>query len=505
MTEDGKLVYGGWLVRSWGDSEATPPIEGGALYEEGGRIVAVGTYEQLRKQYPHATSVGDPSYVVIPGFINAHSHGRGFTTHQMGQPDEPLETRLIDFMLPSEWGDGDTESGAASNYGYDPYLDTLYACIKQIASGITTTVHSHIYFDGPVGPYADLTRKVVTAYRDSGIRCAFTLGIRDRNTFTFMDDDEFFSTLPADVRTSLGLRRGSYEMGFSEYYELLQALSEEFPEVEFQLSSWNPVWCSDALMEKISEASERDGWRIQTHLVETRYQAEYARRTYGKSTIAHLREIGMLSRRFSGAHCIWMDRGDIEIMKETEAQIVYNPSSNLRLGSGLASPRDFLGLGVPVAFGLDSLSMNDDEDFFQDLRLGQQIQNRPGIDIEPIPAGTMFEMATRAGAQVAGMDDIGSIAEGNWADVVLLSWPEIEGGIANQPLPDVMMRRAKASHVKTVMIGGKIFIQDGQWVDWDPVRILGDLRASVGSAKRRPLEPIKAVKEAVRKVLRDYD
>jgi cytosine/adenosine deaminase-related metal-dependent hydrolase len=114
-------------------------------------------------------------------------------------------------------------------------------------------------------------------------------------------------------------------------------------------------------------------------------------------------------------------------------------------------------------------------------------------------------MATRAGAQVAGIDHIGSIAEGNWADVVLLSWPEIEGGIANQPLPDVMMHRAKASHVKTVIIGGKIFIQDGQWVDWDPVRILGDLRASVGSAKPRPLESIEAVKESVRKFLRDCD
>ncbi len=505
MTEDGKLVYGGWLVQSWGDFEATPPIEGGALYEEGGRIVAVGTYEQLRKKYPHAISIGDPNYVVIPGFVNAHSHGRGFTTHQMGQPDEPLETRVIEFVIPSAGGGGDAESGAAINSGYDPYLDTLYACIKQIASGITTTVHSQIYLDGPVGPYADITRKVVTAYRDSGIRCAFTLGIRDRNTFTFIDDDEFFSMLPADVGTTLGLRRGNYEMGFPEYYELLQALSEEYPEVEFQLSPWNPVWCSDALMEKISEASERDGWRIQTHLVETRYQAEYARKIYGKSTIARLKEFGMLSRRFSGAHCIWMDPGDIEIMKESEAQVVYNPSSNMRLGSGLASPRDFLDMGVPVAFGLDSLSMNDDEDYFQDLRLGQQIQNRSGIDIEPIPAGTMFEMATRAGVQVAGIDGIGSLAEGNWADVVLLSWPEIEGGIAHHPLPDVMMRRAKASHVKTVIIGGKIFIRDGQWLDWDMVKMVGDLRASIGSVKRRPPEPLKAVKEAVRKIMREYD
>ena len=504
MAEDGKLVHGGWLVCRWEGSEGPSVIEGGAFYEEGGRIIKVGIYEELRKQYPRATSIGGSSYVVIPGFVNAHSHGRGFTTFQMGQPDEPLETRIAEMAFRSEWGGGDSEPGTKDNRGYDPYLDTLYACIKQIAAGITTTVHSHVYMDGPVGPYADLTRRMIAAYRDSGIRCAFALGIRDRYTYTFMDDQAFLSSLPPGVQDSPQLRLPDYKMGFSEFYELLQALSEEFPGVGFQFGPWNPVWCSDALMERLAEASRDDGWRVHTHLMETQYQSEYARRTYGKSWVAHLNEMGMLSERFSGAHGVWLDRSDMDMMKEAGAQVVYNPSSNMRLGSGLAPVREFLSVGVPVAFGLDSLGMNDDEDMFQDLRLGQTIQNGPGIDRGSIPACTLFEMATGDGATVAGIDGIGSIAEGNRADAVLLSLPQIEGGHADQPLPDLILRRAKAAHVKTVVIGGKVMIEDGRWIAFEPDKILGELSASLGRTTRVTSETAQVVKEAVRVHMRGY-
>lgn len=201
---------------------------------------------------------------------------------------------------------------------------------------------------------------------------------------------------------------------------------------------------------------------------------------------------------------MWLDRRDIETMKEAGAQVVYNPSSNLRLGSGLAPVREYLSVGVPVAFGLDSLGMNDDEDMFQDLRLGEIIQNGPGIDRESIPAGAMFDMATAAGATVAGIDGIGSIAEGNWADVVLLSRHQIEGGLANHPLPEVILRRAKAAHVKTVIVGGKIVIEDGRWIGRDPDRMVEELSQAVAPPKRRTSGVVEVLKEAVRQHLRGY-
>src|SRR5262249_33696951 len=160
--------------------------------------------------------------------------------------------------------------------------------------------------NGSVEHYAAATRKIVQAYVDSGIRCAFTLGIRDRFTFTFMEDRHFLEKLTADIRGNIDPRVTRCDMTFSQYYDLLPSLSREYPQVKFQLGPWNPVVCSDALLEAVAETSKRDGWHIQTHLVETKYQAEYAKKTYGKSWVVRLQEIGMLSQRFSGAHCVWV-------------------------------------------------------------------------------------------------------------------------------------------------------------------------------------------------------
>src|SRR5215831_16957331 len=103
MPVECKLVYGGWLVRRW-DGAAKSLIENGALCTENGRIVAIDTYDALRKRYPHAATTGHASYIVGPGFVNAHSHGKGLSTFQMGQPDEPLETRIVEIHHRPEWG-----------------------------------------------------------------------------------------------------------------------------------------------------------------------------------------------------------------------------------------------------------------------------------------------------------------------------------------------------------------------------------------------------------------
>lgn len=498
MALQGNLIRGDWLVARWGSA----PIENGAFYEEDGRIKAVGPAEALVSRYPLARKLGGPGLVVIPGFVNAHSHGRGFTTYQMGQPDEPLEMRIIEMATRPEWG---ASSAASAKPAYDPYRDTLYGCLKQIAAGITSSLHSHIYVGGPVEPYARMTREILRGYRDSGMRCAFALGVRDRYSFTFMDDQAFVDLLPPALRAASGIKPIPCDMGFAEFHALLKDLAAEFPEVQFQLGPWNPIWCSDELMRKLADASAREGWRIHTHLSETRYQAAYAQKAYGKSWTARLKDLGVLSERFSGAHGIWVDRADLDLIAASGAQIVHNPSSNLRLGSGMAPLREFLERGIPVGFGLDSLSMNDDEDMFQDLRLGQVVQNRPGLDIEPIPAHTMFGMATHRGALVTGIEGTGSLEPGQRADAALVSLADVASGYANQPLPDLMLRRAKAAHVRTVMVGGKVLLEDGRWPGASPAALCKELSTAFGPPGRTSSSSVREVKQVVRSHLASYD
>jgi 5-methylthioadenosine/S-adenosylhomocysteine deaminase len=431
----------------------------------------------------------------MPGFVNSHSHGRGITTYQIGQPDEPLELRLVEIFHRAESGGKTASSKQASDRL--TYLDTLYSCAKQLASGITTTVHSHIYLDGPVEGLAGSVRPVIEAYRDSGMRCAFALGIRDRNSFTFLDDKEFLASLPATLRDTADLRSSRHYVAIAEYLDLISDLATSYPTVAFQLSPWNPIFCSDRLLEALASASRREGWRIQTHLNETRHQAAYGLRQHGKSWVQYLKEIGMLTERFSGAHGVWLEEGDIEAFAQSGAQVVYNPSSNLRLRSGLAPVRDFLRSRVKVGFGLDSLSLNDDEDMFADLRFGQLIQGSWGIDGESISADAMLEMATVTGASIAGIEGIGSLSEGGRADVVLLSRVEMEGLPNGRPLPEQILKRASGAHVKTVIVGGRVMIEDGRWAGRGPADLLRELAAAKTAGPRELPPSVFAVKEAV--------
>ena len=282
--------------------------------------------------------------------------------------------------------------------------------------------------------------------------------------------------------------------------DLLQQLVRESPEVGFQLGPTNPVWCSERLLGSIADASRNDGWRVHTHLAETRYQARFARDTYGKHWGEFLAEIGLLTDRLSCAHGVWLEDQELQRFAQAGTQIVHNPGSNLRLASGIAPLRLFLERGVRVAIGTDSLSMNDDEDMFQDIRLAGLLQNVPGMESEPLDPAVLFGMATRGGATVAGMPNLGVIAEGAPADVVLLSLSGMAGLAGTSPLPlaQWLLRRGKGCHVRTVMIGGKVVLQDGAWTTLDPAEIVRNLQARVPSNGVADDASIRDLKASVR-------
>jgi cytosine/adenosine deaminase-related metal-dependent hydrolase len=158
-----------------------------------------------------------------------------------------------------------------------------------------------------------------------------------------------------------------------------------------------------------------------------------------------------------------------------------------------------------VAFGLDSLAMNDDDDMLQDLRFSQLIHNNlPGIDSTPIPSATMLTMATGAGAAVADIDGIGSLAVGNHADIVSLSLPDMEGVPTGHSLADVLLKRAKGVHVRSVMVGGKLMIEDGRWTGRTPEDLLDMLRANAPASPPQPPRIALQLKDVVRTHLRTY-
>lgn len=158
-------------------------IEDGAVYVSGRDIVEVGRYSDLKAIYPTATVVGAPDFWVMPGLVNAHKHGSGLTGFQLGGLDDCFEIWRL--------------SSIPQARVPDPYLNSIYACLRMIEAGITTCIH----YNTSRGPehHENDAREQIRAYGDAGIRVSFGLDIRNRNHLDY-GDEEFLGGLPMPLK-----------------------------------------------------------------------------------------------------------------------------------------------------------------------------------------------------------------------------------------------------------------------------------------------------------------
>jgi cytosine/adenosine deaminase-related metal-dependent hydrolase len=178
----------------------------------------------------------------------------------------------------------------------------------------------------------------------------------------------------------------------------------------------------------------------------------------------------VLSPRFSIAHGVWLSEAEINILADTGAAISHNPSSNLRLRAGIAPLNALLAANVTTALGMDGTTLNDDEDMLTEMRLAMRLHRTPRLHT-PAPAPTdIFQMATLGGAKLLRKDtELGRLAPGYLADIVVLdtqrlSWP----WIAPESDPrELLLMRARADDVRTVVVGGEVVWNDGQPTRFD--------------------------------------
>jgi cytosine/adenosine deaminase-related metal-dependent hydrolase len=218
------------------------------------------------------------------------------------------------------------------------------------------------------------------------------------------------------------------------------------------------------------------------HLLETPYQAEYARRRTGGSAVAFLDRLGLLTPQMTIGHGVWMTEEDRALLAERGACLCHNCSSNLRLKSGTLDVNAVLAAGIPTALGIDEAGINDDRDMLQEMRLALTLHRPPGHEAPAPTAAQVLRMATEHGARTTPFAGrIGRIAPGMLADLVLLDWARVTWPWQDpaMPLVDVLVRRAKAGAVATVMVGGRVIYCDGRFTRVDAGEVLGGLAAEL--------------------------
>lgn len=215
--------------------------EGIALLVEDGAIAAIdrlGAFSDVA-----AERLGDQNCLALPGFVNAHQHGRPDSTVTLGVQDAPLECWLVALLAAP---------------GSDPYGDTLRLCGKLATAGVTTAVHSHYTTAATAEEYEHELKAILAGYRDGGIRGVVAADLRDRGQPVFGREEDFLAELPSGLRAKTIELMGA-ALPLEPLLEVVEGLradvrSSQLGDVDVIYGPPGPPWCSDALFARVAEA-----------------------------------------------------------------------------------------------------------------------------------------------------------------------------------------------------------------------------------------------------------
>ncbi|GEM_PF-1540627 len=418
-----------------------------AILIENGKIASIDTLDKIKAENPSAKVIAGKDYLVLPAFIDAHDHGRGVSPVAFGAFDRALELWLQDLnKLPCI-----------------PHYDACYYDgIRLVSSGVATVLHSH----NP-NSFSNIRQEMVDSahgYKDAGIRSILCPLYLDQNKRIYYNRDQFLAELPDSIREPFAKGIKDKIMTMDEYLRLVEGIVSDLKDeiakgwCEVQLHPNGGQWCSDeALLEMKSYALEHN-MNIHLHLLETKYQKEYAMRTWGKNFIKHYNDIGFLGPWVSFAHSVYMDDEDLALVKQSGAVLVNNPSSNLRLRSGSFRINKVHELGINAGIGLDGCAYDDDQDYLREIRTAWLNNTVTGVN-GGVDYMKVLRMATSMGAKIErrklseGIIDVGANADLTLIDANKLYKPYADSYI--DPLA-LLVQKATRDYVEMTIVNGNI-------------------------------------------------
>ncbi len=375
--------------------------------------------------------------VVTPGLVNTHHHLYQTLTRARAQ-DADLFTWLR--TLYPVWALIDDEMlYAASRTG-----------LAELAlSGCSTIFDHHYVFPRGV---TGLVEAEIRAARELGVRLvasrgSMDLGVSDGGLPPDNLVEEIDAVL-ADTERLAGLADGAM--------------------VQIAVAPCSPFSVTTRLMEESAAAARKLGLVLHTHLAETVEEDAYCRELYGCTPVEYLERVGWLDSDVWCAHCIHLSQPEIERFGRHGVGVTHCPTSNLRLGAGVAPVRELLDAGVAVGLGVDGSASNERSDLFFEVKQALLVargRGGPGA----MSARQALELATRGGARVLGRADIGSLEPGKRADLAIWRTDGLELAGAEDPVAGLVF--SGPHRVDRLLVGGAEVVRDGQLVHADEAEI----------------------------------
>jgi 5-methylthioadenosine/S-adenosylhomocysteine deaminase len=236
------------------------------------------------------------------------------------------------------------------------------------------------------------------------------------------------------------------------------------------------ISCTRELLEKVAELARARGVMIHTHASENRTECALVEADTGLRNIAYLDSVGVTGRHVALAHCVHLSNDEIRILKATETNVVHCPSSNMKLGSGIAQVTQLLDEGVSVSLGADGAACNNRLDMFTEMRTAALLQ-KALHGPEVLEANRVFRMGTIDGARALGLEaEIGSLEVGKRADVAVVKLNQVHTSPEAEVVSSLVYA-AEASDVQSVVIDGRLVMHDRQLLTLDESDVVAEANA----------------------------
>jgi 5-methylthioadenosine/S-adenosylhomocysteine deaminase len=242
--------------------------------------------------------------------------------------------------------------------------------------------------------------------------------------------------------------------------------------------------CSRQLLEEVGRLSRERNLVVHTHASENRDEIGLVRERTGKQNVEYFEAVGVASPRLCLAHCVWVDDAEQQRLSDHDVKVSHCPSSNLKLGSGIAPVAAMRDRGISVSLGADGAACNNQLDMFAEMRLAatlQAVTRGPGA----LTARDVLAMATRQGARALGVaDELGSVEVGKRADLVLVERDRPHFAPDADPF-STLVYAARPTDVRTTIVDGEVLVDDFRLTRADGARIAADARREAGALARR--------------------
>lgn len=448
------LIEGARLLAAMDDARTR--LADAWLLIEDGRILALGSGAPPPESARADRRLDARGKVVLPGLVNTHHHLPQLLTRNVPRVQEaPLFRWLTE--LYGVWRGWDQDAiDAAVRVGVAELL--LTGC---------TTSTDHLYLF-PRGQERFIDVEIAAA-RELGLRFQPTRGSMSRGQSQGgLPPDEICQDEPAILADCLRL--------IKEHHDPRPGAM-----TRIALAPCAPFSVSEDLMRRTADMAREHGVRLHTHLCETLDEERYCEEVYGCRPVEFLRRLGWLGPDVWLAHCVHLSDEEIRLFGQTGTGVAHCPSSNFRLGSGIAPVRKMLEAGVPVGLGVDGSASNDCSNMLAETRQALLAHRLGAEPARWITAEEVLWMATRGGAACLGRDDIGSLEPGKAADVLMIDTRRLSYAGAGSDILAALVFSPWPEPADTVIVNGRIVVEGGELSGVD-VLALGARAEAVSAA-----------------------